>query len=451
MSKAVKVKKGIDIKLVGEAAERVSDAKPSNIYAIKPADFFGLIPKLSVREGDEVEAGAPLFYDKQNEQVLFTSPVSGEVVEVRRGDKRKILEVKVLADKQLRFKDFGSWEPSGKDRDALVKLLLEMGLWPFVKQRPYGVIANPADTPRDIFVSTWDSAPLAPHTAYMIGDEKAHFQRGIDALRLLSGGGVHLGIKKGDSFFNDIKGVDLHEVSGPHPAGNVGVMIHHVAPINKGEVVWTVNPMDVLMMGRSLSKGHFDASRTIALVGSEVIEPQYYRTMIGAELSTLISGNVKEGNVRYISGNVLTGSKESAEGFLGFYHTHVTVIPEGNEKKFFITDGWLSPGLDKFSLSKAYPSWLFPKKTYRLDTNLNGEKRAFVVTGELEQVFPFDIYPMQLIKAIMINDIDAMEKLGIYEVDAEDFALCEFVCTSKINIQEVVRQGLADMRKEFAS
>jgi Na+-transporting NADH:ubiquinone oxidoreductase subunit A len=451
MSKPVKVKKGIDIKLEGWAERKISDAGTSSVYALKPDDFFGLIPKLSVREGDEVKAGDPLFYDKQRENVVFVSPVSGEVAEVKRGDKRKILEVKVLADKEIKYKAFDKWNFSSTDREALIKQMLEMGLWPFIKQRPYGVVANPTETPRDIFVSAFDSAPLAPDTSFLIGDEKAHFQAGIDALRLLTAGKVHLGVRKGDDFFNDIKGVEKHEVSGPHPAGNVGVLIHHIAPINKGELVWTAAPMDVVMIGRCLSEGKFDARRTIALVGSEVKEPQYFRTMIGAEISSIASGKIKEGHVRYISGNVLTGSKVESDGFFGFYSTHLSVIPEGDEKQFFITEGWLSPGLHKFSLSKAYPSWLFPKKTYRLDTNLNGEKRAFVVTGELEKVFPFDIYPMQLIKAIMINDIDAMEQLGIYEVDAEDFALCEFVCTSKINIQEVVKQGLADMRKEFAA
>jgi Na+-transporting NADH:ubiquinone oxidoreductase subunit A len=451
MSKPVKVKKGIDIKLEGPALQKTSDSNASSVYALKPDDYFGMIPKLTVREGDEVEAGSPLFFDKQRENILFVSPVSGEVIEVKRGDKRKILEVKVLADKEIRYKSFKAWDKGQQDRDALVKLMLEMGLWPFVKQRPYGVIASPKDTPRDIFISAHDSAPLAADVPYTVGEEKAHFQAGIDALNLLTSGQVHLGVKKGDTFFKYVSGIEHHEVSGPHPAGNVGVLIHHIAPINKGETVWTVNALDVLLIGRCLSKGKYDASRTIALVGSEVSEPQYYRTRIGALIESITSGKIKNGKVRYISGNVLTGSKESAEGFLGAYSNCISVIPEGDEKKFFISEGWLAPGLNKFSLSKAYPTWLFPNKTYRLDTNLNGEKRAFVVTGELEKVFPFDIYPMQLIKAIMINDIESMENLGIYEVEAEDFALCEFVCTSKINIQDVVKQGLADMRKEFAS
>lgn len=451
MSKAVKVKKGLDIKLVGQAEQKVSPAVNSDVCALQPDDFFGVVPKLTVKEGAEVEAGSPLFFDKQREEVLFVSPVSGEVVEIMRGAKRKILAVKVLADKEIKYKSFPTWSKSSQDRDGLVKLLLESGLWPFVKQRPYGVIANPKDTPRDIYVSTYDSSPLAPDTAFLVGEEKAHFQTGMDALNLLSGGEVHMGVKKGETFFDDIEGVVKHTVSGPHPAGNVGVLIHHTKPINKGEIVWTVNPLDVVMIGRCLTAGKFDARRTIALTGSETEAPQYYTTRIGALTKSITDGKLKEGKVRIISGNVLTGAKTEPEGFLGFYSTQMTAIPEGDQKKFMITEGWLSPGLDKFSLSKAYPSWLFPNKKYKLDTNLNGEQRAFVVTGELEQVFPFDIYPMQLIKAIMINDIDSMEKLGIYEVDAEDFALCEFVCTSKIPIQDVVRQGLADMKKEFAA
>ncbi len=449
MSKSVKVKKGIDINLLGKADKSVEKAKASDVYALKPDDFFGLVPKLAVREGDEVKAGDPLFFDKENSDVIMVSPVSGEVAEVKRGEKRKILEVKVLADKEIKYKDFGAWQ--GGSREELVDRLLKMGLWAFIKQRPYGVIANPKDSPRDIFISTFDTSPLAPDIAFLISEDKKFFQKGIDALKMLTDGNVHIGRQKGDSFFSDITGVESCEISGPHPAGNVSVLIHHTAPINKGEVVWTINPLDVVLIGKSLAEGRFIADRTIALVGSEVESPKYYKTRIGAQISSIATGKIKAGRVRYISGNVLTGSREQAEGFLGFYHTHISVIPEGDEKKFFITDGWLAPGLDKFSLSKAYPSWLLPKKSYRLDTNMNGEKRAFVVTGELEKVFPFDIYPMQLIKAIMVNDIDAMEKLGIYEVEAEDFALCEFVCTSKVGIQQVVKDGLLDMKKEFAS
>jgi Na+-transporting NADH:ubiquinone oxidoreductase subunit A len=450
MSKAIKVKKGVDIKLIGEAEKTISAATKSTVFALKPDDFFGTIPKLSVKEGAEVKAGSPLFFDKARTRVKFTSPVSGEVVEVKRGAKRKILEVKVLADAETRYESFTPWT-GGADRESLVNTMLDMGLWPFVKQRPYGVIANPEDTPRDVFVSFYNSAPLAPEASYILEAEKENVQLALDALKLLTSGDVHIGVKKGDSFFDALKGVTKHTIQGPHPAGNVGVLIHHVSPINKGEVVWTVNGMDLAVIGRSLKAGQFKAERTIALVGSEVEKPQFYKTMIGAKMDTIIGGKLSGDNNRIVNGDPLTGDAVDSEGHLGFYNSQITVLPEGDHKKFFLTEGWLAPGFSSFSLSKAFPSWLNPGKKYRLDTNLNGEERAFVVTGELEKVFPFDIYPMQLIKSIMVNDIDAMEKLGIYEVLPEDFALCEFACTSKVNIQQVVENGLADMRKEFES
>jgi Na+-transporting NADH:ubiquinone oxidoreductase subunit A len=450
MSKAIKIKKGIDIKLIGEAEVKFLTVSAPSSFALKPDDFFGLIPKLSVKEGEEVKAGTPLFYDKANEKVVFVSPVSGEVAEIRRGDKRKILEVRILADQKNSYVEYGAL-PDSASRGEIVNRMLTMGLWPFVKQRPFGIIARPDDSPRDIFISAYDSAPLAPSVSFLLREEKKQFQAGIDILRKLTTGRVYVGYKKGDGFFADVKGAELVEISGPHPAGNVGVLIHHVAPINKGEVVWTVGATDVALIGRSLEAGRFLGERIIAMTGSEIKQTGFVKTLIGAQLGSLLKDNVAEGDVRIISGNVLTGTKEHMGGYLGFYHNQITAIPEGNKKQFFLTEGWLSPGLNKFSLSKAYPSWLLGNKRYKLDTNLNGEHRAFVVTGEMEKVFPFDIYPMQLIKAIMVNDIDAMEKLGIYEVDAEDFALCEFVCTSKVDIQDVVRKGIADMVKEFAS
>lgn len=449
MSKAIKITKGVDIKLVGSAENKISSAQRSNVYAIKPDDFFGTIPKLMVKEGETVKAGSSLFFDKKRDKIRFSSPVSGEVVEIKRGDKRKILEVKILADSEFVYETFSPW--TGGDRQKLVDTMLAMGLWPFVKQRPYGIIASPDEAPRDIFISGFDSAPLAAEMEVVLKNELDSFKAGLEALKVLSSGGVHLGVRKGSSFYNEVSGVEKTEFSGPHPVGNVGVQIHHTKPINKGEVVWTVNPADVAIIGKSLKAGKLMAERTIALVGSEVKNPQYYTAVIGASIDSIIGDNEKEGNNRIISGNVLTGSKVSRDGYLGFYDNTISIIPEGDEKKFFITEGWLAPGFSRFSLSHAYPSWLLGSKKYKLDTNLNGETRAFVVTGELEKVFPFEIYPMQLLKAIMINDIDTMENLGIYEVLPEDFALCEFACTSKINIQSVVQQGLTDLRNEFAS
>ena len=448
MSKAIKVKKGVDINLVGKSEKKVSDGVFSPVVALKPADFPGMIPKLTVKEGDEVKAGTPLFYDKKRENILFTSPVSGEVVEVKRGEKRRILEVKVLADKETIYEQVSPW--SSGSREALVESMLKLGLWPFIKQRPYGVIANPKDQPKAIFITTFDSAPLAADLSFLLKEEMDHFKKGIEAIKTLTSGKVNLGIKKGDSSFDQIQGVEKYYFSGPHPAGNVGVQIHHIEPINKGDIIWTLNAADVAVIGKSLSEGKFRAERTIALAGARVNEPRYIKTIIGAQISSIIGDGVEKDGTRLISGNVLTGSKVEPDGHLGFYNTSVTAIPEGDSKKFFLTEGWLAPGFGAFSISRAFPSWLMPNKKYNLDTNLNGEERAFVVTGEMEKVFPFNIYPMQLIKSIMVNDIDAMEKLGIYEVIPEDFALCEVVCTSKINIQSVVEQGIEDMRKEFA-
>jgi Na+-transporting NADH:ubiquinone oxidoreductase subunit A len=450
MPKAIKIKKGVDINLVGEASLKRVDAKKSSVYSLKPDDFLGLIPKLAVRQGDEVKAGDALFYDKNRPEILFTSPVSGEVAEIKRGAKRKILEVKVLADSETKYSEQKAWT-GGSSKEELTEIMLNLGLWPFVKQRPYGIIANPKDTPKSIYVSGFDSAPLAADMAYLLEGKDEDLKTAFQALKLFSTD-IHVGVRPGQKTFDGIDGIQIHHFSGPHPAGNVGVQIHHINPINKGEVVWTVNPADLVIIGRSLREGKFRAERTVVVAGSEIKDPQYVNTMIGANAREILGDNLsRERNVRIISGNVLTGSRIDEDGALGFYNTGITAIPEGDEKKFFLTDGWLAPGLDKFSLSRAYPSWLMKNKKYKLDTNLNGEQRAFVVTGELEKVFPFDIYPMQLLKSIMVNDIDAMEKLGIYEVVPEDFALCEVVCTSKINIQLVVEKGLEDLRKEFAS
>lgn len=450
MSKAIKITKGVDIKLVGAAENKISPAQRSNVYAIKPDDFFGTIPKLMVKQGETVKAGTSLFFDKKREKINFSSPVSGEIVEIKRGDKRKILEVKILADKEINYETFSPWT-GGSDRKGLVDTMLGMGLWPFIIQRPYGVIASPDETPRDIYISGFNSAPLSADNEIALKDEMENFKTGIEALKLLSGGKVHLGFRKGSNLYANVSGVDKTEFSGPHPVGNVGVQIHHTKPINKGEVVWTVAASDVAIIGKSLKEGKFRAERTIALAGSEVEQPQYFTTIIGSSIESIVGSNQKKGHNRIISGNVLTGDNVGNDGFLGFYSDTVSIIPEGDEKKFFLTEGWLAPGFSKFSLNRSFPSWLQGNKKYKLDTNLNGETRAFVVTGELEKVFPFDIYPMQLIKAIMVNDIELMENLGIYEVLPEDFALCEFVCTSKINIQSVVEKGLADMRNEFAS
>jgi Na+-transporting NADH:ubiquinone oxidoreductase subunit A len=448
MSNTIRIRKGLDIRLKGEAEKVLVQADPAKVIAIKPTDFHGLVPKVLVKPGDKVKAGTPLFADKYNERVLYTSPVSGEVADVVRGEKRKVLEVRILADAQIQYEDFGTGEPSAMNRETIIQKLLKSGAWPVIMQRPYDIVANPAQEPKAIFVSAFDSAPLAPDLDLVVRNHGADFQTGLDALAKLTKGKVHLSVsdKTAAREFLDAKGATRHSFSGPHPAGNVGVQIHAVSPINKGDLVWTVSVQDVILIGRLFRQGRFDASRTIAITGSEAHNPKYVRTVIGAPVKDLI-GSV-EGKVRVVSGNCLTGNSVGADGFLGFYHGQLTLLPEGDTPKFFITDGWAAPGLNTFSANRSFPTWLMPGKKFAPDTNQNGEERAFVMSGQYEKVFPFDIYPVLLLKAIMANDIEQMEKLGLYEVAPEDFALCEFVCTSKINSQSIVRAGLDALKKE---
>lgn len=450
MAKVLKIKQGADIKLVGEAEKILADAPVSDTVAIKPTDFPGLNPKLAVKVGHEVKAGSCLFFDKNNPSIKFTSPLSGEVVDIKRGAKRKILEVVVLADKSTSYEDFKSEDPNTLDAEGIKNKLCDSGLWPFIKQRPYDVIANPQDEPKAIFISAFDSSPLAPDNDFILHGQGDTFQKGIDALNKLTKGGIHLTVNardKADEVFLNAKNVQLHQIAGPHPAGNVGVQIHHLMPVNKGEVVWAVKPQDVLSIGKLFETGKLDASRVIAVCGAQIKAPKYYRAILGMSTKNLFEEQAKEGNNRYISGNVLTGTKIEKEGYLGFYDYQLTVIPEGGEDRMF---GWITPNFDKFSISRALPSWLNSKKKYNLNAEMNGEERAFVVTEEYEKVFPFDIYPVQLVKSIMVNDIEMMEQLGIYEVSPEDFALCETVCTSKIPVQSIVREGLNSLREEMS-
>ncbi len=451
MANAIKVRKGTDIKLKGAAEKALDTSVNGKIFAIKPPDFHSLTPKIVAKEGEKVKAGDLLFFDKYNESIKYNSPVSGTVKAIVRGDKRRVLAVEVEADGSNDFRDFGRFDLKGAARETLLKHMLEGGVWPFITQRPYGIVARPDQKPRAIFISGFDSSPLAPDPDFVMEGQMDDFKAGVEALTILADGKpVHLSYKKGTKTFKEVSGVNLHEVSGPHPAGNVGVQIHHIAPLNKGEVVWTVNPQDVANIGRFITSGRMDLKRVLALTGSEVNTPKYYRVTIGTKVGDVIKGQVKEEHTRVISGNVLTGDAVNAENYLGFYHHQITAIPEGDSPKFMLTEGWLSPGLSRLSISQAYPGWLTPNKEYEVDTNSNGEDRAFVVTGQYEKVFPFDIFPVHLVKAIMVNDIDQMEKLGIYEVTPEDFALCEFACTSKINVQSIVRQGLDTIMEEFS-
>ncbi|MFK7755953.1 MAG: Na(+)-translocating NADH-quinone reductase subunit A [Flavobacteriales bacterium] len=451
MSRTIKIRKGANIRLVGAANENLVDASTGNIFAVKPTDFHGLVPKLLLKEGAEVKIGTPIFYDKANEDIKYVSPVSGEIAEIVRGAKRKIMEVRILSDSSTNKETLPKLSASSS-KEEVTRTLLASGLWPFILQRPFSAVAKPSDTPKAFYVSTFSSAPLAPNPDFvMSGNEKA-FEAGLSALSALAGGAkVQLGVKPGSSWFNQFSTqADLTTYDGPHPAGNVGVQIHKTNPINKGEVVWYCNAQDVVNIGKTITSGEYSAERIVAVTGSEVITPQYVKTKIGAQIKTISGGNLNDGKVRQISGDVLTGEKVNEDGFLGFYDTQISAVPEGDEPQFFLTDGWLSPGLNKFSLSKSFPTWLLPKsKKFKLNTNMNGEERKFVMTGQYEKVFPFDIYPQQLVKSIMVNDIDMMEKLGIYEVAPEDFALCEYACTSKIEVQDIVREGLDVIMEEF--
>ncbi|MFM1930897.1 MAG: hypothetical protein RL226_200 [Bacteroidota bacterium] len=452
MANSIKIKKGTNIRLAGEANKTLETPARAQMFAVRPPDFHGVTPKLMVKEGDRVTAGSALFHDKYDERILFASPVSGSIKEIVRGEKRRVLAITIQADASNEYKSFSTQSAASYKKQALMELLLEAGMWPFVMQRPYSVVANPTLTPKAIFVSGFDSAPLAPDTDFVLNGEMENFQEGMNALKVLADGkAVHLCYKAGSSALKSVQGATLHEVSGPHPAGNVGVQIHHIDPINKGEVVWYVDYQNVANIGRFLKTGKTDIYRVVALTGSEIEAPKYYKLTVGSQLSNVLQGQLKGDNVRVISGNVLTGETSSKDGFLGYYEQQITCIPEGNEPQFLLTTGWLGLGFDKFSVSRTFPTWLMPQsKKFKLNTNNNGEERAFVVTGQYEEVFPFDIYPVQLLKAIMTNDLDGMEKLGIYEIGPEDFALCEYVCTSKINVQQIVRQGLDVARVEFS-
>lgn len=444
MPKTITIKKGLNIPLKG-LAEFQCEKVNSTFFSIKPTDFIGVIPKLLVKAGDDVKVGSPLFYSKSNELVKFVSPVSGVVTDVKRGEKRVIQEIIIESDEK--FTPLESLNPLKEDKQAIITSLLNAGLWPMIRQRPYHIIANPTDIPKAIFITGFDSSPLAPNYEYLAKDKLEHIQIGINIVKKLTDGLVYIGLADEKSVLNGLTNVEINYFKGPHPAGNVGTQIHHLAPINKGEVVWTVNLLDLIIIGNFFHNKVLDFSKTIALTGPSVNNPQYYQIVLGQSIQELVLDKVAVNNPRFISGNVLTGSKIDQNGFLGFYDSQLTVIPEGDYFEFM---GWMAPGFDKFSLSRTFFSWLTPNRKYTLDTNYHGELRNFVVTGQYEKVFPWDILPVQLLKSIIIGDIEMMENLGIYEVAEEDFALCEYVCTSKIESQQLIRKGIEMIQKEMS-
>ena len=450
MSNDIKIKKGLDIKLVGEAEKVSESAAKSDYFSIRPEDFHGITPKLIAKEGSKIKAGEPIFYDKSNQEVKFVSPVSGEITEIKRGEKRRILAIKILADKDQKFADYSKFNLDTAKAEDVKSHLLSSGCWPFMKQRPYDVIANPDREPKSIFVSAYASAPLAADFDFVLKGKEAELQAAVTALSKLTKGKVHISIgNKEYSPFNGLEGIDLHYVSGPHPSGNVGTQINKIDPVNKGEVVWTINPQDLVIIGELLLTGKFNAERVVALVGASVQKPRYFVTKLGCEVASMIydNGIEKDANIRIISGNVLSGKQVKPDGYLDYYSNTITVIPEGDDYELF---GWLKPEFKKISSSRALTfSWLSSNKKYDLNTNTNGEHRAFVTTGTYEEVFPLDIFPMQILKSCMYKDLDEMEALGMYEVAPEDFALTEFVCVSKQPHQQIIREGLDLMLKEI--
>ena len=452
MSQTIKLKKGFDINLVGKAEKKVAEIEQSETFALRPTDFVGISrPKLLVNEGDTVKAGTPLMFDKYAENVFFCAPVSGEVVEINRGEKRKLLEIKILADKEIVFEQHPKKSVSdiaSMDRNQLVDELTKRGVWTQLVQRPFGIVADTSKTPKSIFISAFDSHPMAPEVAFTLQGQDPNFQAGIDALKKLTSGTVHLNIDgkaEVPQIFTQAKGVQINKIIGKHPAGNVGTQIHHLDPINKGDIVWTISPYGVAQIGKALLEGVLDSSRLIAVTGSEVSEPQYVKTFAGACLNKIVEKFVSNGNVRVISGNVLTGRNAGKDGYLGYFHHQVTVIPEGDQEEFL---GWLLPSAKKISFHRAVGlfSFLSSSKERVADTNTHGEQRQFVISGAFEEVMPMDILPTYLFKSIIANDYDEMEALGIYELVEEDVALCEFIDVSKNEIQSLLREGIEMIR-----
>ncbi|MBR5385589.1 MAG: Na(+)-translocating NADH-quinone reductase subunit A [Bacteroidales bacterium] len=451
MSNTINLKKGLDIPIKGAAARTVRVKVVPDVVAIKPTDFKGLVPRLLVREGDKVLAGSPLFADKQNPDILFTSPVSGTVQEVVRGAKRKLLAVLVKADEKQEYVDFGAKDAASLNAESVKSLLLNSGLWPSIIQRPYGVLAGTDVKPKAIFISAFNTAPLAADTDYVLADRTADIQAGVTALSKLTDGGIHLGLNA-DNYsstpFHRVEGVIQHVFSGKHPAGNVGVQISHVSPIMKGDTVWTVSPVMIAAIGRLINTGKLDLSRKVAVTGPAAKEPAYVEAFPGMPAAAIAEAFGIGAKTRVISGDVLSGENIGADGYLGFYDNQVTLIEEGDKKELL---GWANPIRSHlFSSSPCYFSWLTPGKKYDMDTNLHGGVRAFVETKCFEDVTPMEIFPIYLIKACLAGDIDKMEQFGIYEVLPEDLALCDYVDPSKNEIQYIISKGIDQMIKEMA-
>lgn len=469
MHDSFKIKEGLDIPVQGTAEKCFSSIGESTLFAVKPSDYVGLVPKMAVKGGEKVLAGTPLFFDKSRPEICFSSPVSGTVKEVVRGDRRAVLAVVVESDGKHQSLPFTT---DTRNRKSLVDAMLASGIWTLLRQRPFGIVADPSDNPRAIYVSCFDSAPLAPDFDFLLQGHENDFLAGVKVLARLTDGKLHLSFRKGQNLLAlceriqpEIPNLALHTFCGPHPAGLVGTQIAKIDPINAGEKVWTINPQGVADLGHLAEKGEYYPRRAVAFAGPVALKPCYYETFAGANVASMTEEQMAGYltrlpedvyDYRLISGNVLSGSRIESDGFLGAYDSLLSVLPEGTYYDFM---GWLMPGFRKFSFSRTFLSGFMArcsclsskatkKLRYRFDTNFHGEERPFVVTGSFERVVPLDIYPLQLIKAAIVGDIELMENLGIYEVEPEDLALCEFIDTSKTEIQYIIREALEKCRKE---
>lgn len=456
MANLIKSKRGLDIQISGKAVEMTGNPVVSKQVAMIPDNYHGITPKMIVKEGDAVKAGSPVFYDKQNPEILFVSPVSGKVKSINRGERRKIMAIIIDKDDTREVEKHAVIAADKASADEIKAALLKGGLWPFIKQRPYDVIANPNIAPKAIFISAFDSAPLAPNNDYVLKGQIEEIQLAITALSKFAK--VHLGVRSGKkSAFTSLKNAEITAYEGPHPIGNAGIQINHISPVNKGEVVWTINLQDVAVIGKFLKNGTIDFTRLVALTGPEVLSPQYYPMVIGDNIEGLVQGKISSGVThRFICGNVLSGIKVLGNGWLDPYSTQVSVVAEGNNTHEMF--GWAMPRFNRFSASKAYTTSLFESKlmqtifgkiNYKWDTRVLGGRRAIIMSGEYDKVLPMDLYPEFLFKAMIVGNLDKMEVLGAYEIAPEDVALCEFVCTSKLPLQQIVRASLDNMRKEL--
>ena len=449
MSEIIRLRKGLDIRLLGKPERKLADVQAPKSCALCPDDFTGVTPKLVVKEQQRVRAGEALFIDKNHPEVKFVSPVSGVVEAVNRGARRKVMSVVVTPDSTQEYVEFGVKSVQSLSGREVLSALLEAGLFGFFRQRPYDVIASPEDSPKGIFVSAFDSKPLAPDFEFVLNGNELDFQTGLSALSRIAPTFLGISSKQTMAALTEAKNVDVYVFKGAHPAGNVGVQINHIKPVNKGEIVWTVDPEVVIFIGRLFNSGKVNMTRVIALGGSRMNEPAYCKAVIGADLATLLNGRIADtASSRIINGNVLTGAKTDMNGWLGAFSNMLTAIPEGSDVNEFM--GWIAPRFGTFSVSRTFFSWLTCSKEYDIDARVKGSERHMIMSGEYDRVFPMDIYPEYLIKAIITGNIDKMEAYGIYEVAPEDFALCEFVDSSKLELQRIVREGLDKLRAEMA-